>query len=206
MADKQLLLATSNRGKVKEMQAILAPYDWQVLSLSDLGGYVPPEEDGDSFLANATIKASAACEFSGLIALADDSGLCVEALNGAPGIHSARFAEDDPSYTDGHDAANNRKLLRLLENVALQDRKAYFCCVMVLAYPDHVMYSSEGRIGGRIALLPQGDGGFGYDPLFYLAQYGKTFAELGPDVKNHISHRAKALNGILPVLQQTGRV
>lgn len=206
MATKQLLLATSNPGKVAELQAILKPYDWQILSLSDLVGYTPPPEEGDSFLANATIKARSACEFSGLIALADDSGLCVEALNGAPGIHSARFAAEDPSYAAGHDAANNRKLLRLMENVTPQDRAAYFCCVMVLVYPDHVMYSSEGRIDGEIALSPQGNGGFGYDPLFYLSEYGKTFAELGVEIKNRISHRAKALNGILPVLQQTGRV
>ncbi len=195
--EKKLILATNNLHKVGEFRQMLAATPLagvEILSLKDYADYQAPDEDGDSFLANATIKARAAAAL-GIIALADDSGLCVDALDGAPGIYSARFAG-----VDADSAANNRKLLDLLAEVPQGQRQAAFHAVIVIATPDGRLFEAEGDCPGEIGFTPDGAGGFGYDPVFYMPQYGCTMAALGSDQKNRISHRARALQKALPIL------
>ncbi|MEG1537520.1 MAG: RdgB/HAM1 family non-canonical purine NTP pyrophosphatase [Clostridiales bacterium] len=194
---KQLLIATTNIHKVAEIQdiAMVAGYSaicWH--SLAEFPTYIPPEETGLTFAENAIIKARAAQAFTGMISLADDSGLTVDALEGAPGVHSARFAAD-------HDhAANNRKLLTLLAELPRERRHAAFCAVVAVAYPDGRLELAEGRCEGEIAFSAAGIDGFGYDPLFYLPEFGCTMAELAEKDKNKISHRGRAIRAILPNL------
>ncbi len=193
----KLVLATKNENKVKEVAQFLAPHDIEVISLSDFPGMPEVIEDGQTFKENAVLKATKACMFTGLAALADDSGLEVDCLDGLPGIHSARFAGKDKN-----DAGNNKKLLELMAGVPLEQRTARFKCVMAVATTEGFVYSTEGTCEGVIAKAPRGDGGFGYDPLFYLPEYGKTFAELGLETKNKISHRARALAGVLDIIEE----
>ena len=152
-------------------------------------------EDGETFLANAAKKAREIAQISGCCALADDSGLCVDALDGAPGIYSARY-----SGVHGDDKANNRKLLEELKDVPDEQRGAHFTCAIVLARPDGSQVEAEGYFYGRIAHGESGENGFGYDPLFYLPEYGCTSAELSPEEKNRISHRSHALHKLLEEL------
>lgn len=168
------------------------------VSLSDLADHLevsPIVEDGETFLANAQKKARAVVKTTGLWALADDSGLVVAALGGAPGVISARYAG-----RDGDHAANNEKLLREMERIPAGVRQAAFVCAMVLAAPDGREWDVEERCEGEIAFEPRGKGGFGYDSLFYVANKGKTMAELTMDEKNAISHRGKALRHIKDIL------
>lgn len=197
----KLVLATNNKGKVREMSEILAPYEIEVISLDAFLNIGDIEEDGDTFRENAVKKASITCERTGLMSLADDSGLEVDHLGGAPGIHSARFAGEEKN-----DEANNTKLLHLLAEVPAERRTARFRCVVAVAVPGGWVYTAEGTCEGVIAGEPRGDGGFGYDPLFYLPEYGKTFAELDPGTKNKISHRAHALAGALDILSELKKV
>lgn len=156
--------------------------------MEEFPGLPEVEEDGATFEQNAVKKARFAAAATCLWALADDSGLEVDYLGGAPGVFSARFAG-----RGGDDRANNEKLLRLLEGVPLERRTARFRCVVAVASPGGEVYTAEGTCAGVIAFAPRGSGGFGYDPLFYVPHLGKTFAELEPEVKNAVSHRAKAL-------------
>lgn len=193
----KLVLATRNQGKVREMSELLGPQGIEIISLAEFPELGDVEEDGDTFRENAIKKASAVCEQTGLMALADDSGLEVDALDGAPGVHSARFAGEPKD-----DAANNRKLLDLLSGVPPEQRTARFRCVIAIAVPDGWAYTADGTCEGVIAEEPRGSGGFGYDPLFYLPEYGKTFAELDLETKNKISHRGRALAGALDILSE----
>lgn len=186
-----IVVATGNAHKVTEIEAILAPVmpGTSFYALGELGDFPEPVENGDSFTENAIIKAQAACEQTGLPAVADDSGLVVDALSGEPGIMSARWAG-----VHGDDARNNAKLMREMEGVADEDRTARFHSSVVLIYPDGSVLTGEGDCEGMIGREPKGENGFGYDPLFWPAETpGRTMAELEPAEKNAISHRGYAL-------------
>jgi XTP/dITP diphosphohydrolase len=189
MSVNSVVLATRNRGKVRELQGLLAevlPEAVTVLSLDDIGFAGEIEENGTTFEENALIKARAVASL-GYVALADDSGLAVEALDGAPGVFSARYAGEH-----GDDAANMALLLKHLEGVT--DRRAAFVCAFACVFPDgREPIVATGRVEGEILTALQGDGGFGYDPLFYYAPFGRTFAEIGKEEKNSISHRGRAV-------------
>ena len=191
----KLILASNNAHKLIEIRAILGSEFDEILSMREAGIVHETVEDGSSFLENAEKKAREIMEISGCCALADDSGLCVDALGGAPGIYSARYAGEH-----GDDKANNRKLLRELEGV--EDRRAHFACAMVLVRPDGSVVRAEGRMDGVIAFEEAGENGFGYDPLFYLPERGCTNAQLTPEEKNAISHRANALHALLQKLRE----
>lgn len=181
----RLLIATNNQGKVKEIKAILGGFYDEIVSLKDAGLSLEVEEDGDSFEANAVKKAREAAVLAQCDALADDSGLCVDALFGAPGIYSARYAGEDAT-----DEQNNQKLLASLEGQT--NRAARFVSVVALVSGDQVT-TARGEVCGIIAHAPSGHGGFGYDPLFFVPELGQTFAEISAEVKNGLSHRARAL-------------
>lgn len=182
---KEVVLATRNSGKVREFSGLLQGIFAKVISLSDLDS--PPEvtEDGATFRENALKKARAIAQFSGRAALADDSGLEVDALGGEPGVYSARYAGENASDED-----NILKLLRELNGI--DDRKARFVCCLALVTPEGGETVVEGTCEGVILTEPRGEGGFGYDPVFFLPEYGKAMAEIPPGLKNEISHRARA--------------
>ncbi|WP_233116444.1 RdgB/HAM1 family non-canonical purine NTP pyrophosphatase [Aggregatibacter actinomycetemcomitans] len=186
---QKIVLATSNQGKVKEMTDVLADFGFDVIAQTDLG-IDSPEETGLTFVENAILKARYAAEKSGLPAIADDSGLVVEALNGAPGLYSARYAGEE-----GNDAKNRAKLLAELAHVPAEQRKAKFVSTIVLlqhpADPSPII--AQGECHGVIAFEEKGENGFGYDALFFSPQQGCTFAELDTVEKKKISHRARAL-------------
>ena len=193
----KLLVATGNQGKLKEIRSLLEGSPIEIIGLDQLTN--PPEvvEDGDTFADNARKKAQEMAEFSGYLTLADDSGLVVAALNGAPGVFSARYAGEKSD-----DTANNNKLLHELLNVVDEKRQAAFHCVVALAWPDGRCETYDGQVSGLIMRGGRGDGGFGYDPLFIVPEYGKTMAELSLDIKNRISHRGTALRKVIPLLQE----
>lgn len=188
MARLQLVLATRNSGKVAEFRAGLADLEFTILSLSDFPACPEVVEDGTTFAANALKKARAAFAYTGFPSLADDSGLEVDALGGAPGVESHRFA--GPA---GDDAANNAKLLALLSGVPEAQRSARFRAVLALVWGPGKELTVEGTCEGRILAAPRGAGGFGYDPLFYLPERGLTLAELPVTEKNAVSHRGEAI-------------
>jgi len=192
----KLVLASSNPGKLREIRALLEPQGMGVVSQQELG-IDEADEPHDTFLENALAKGRHASRAARLPALADDSGLCVDALDGEPGVHSAYYAGREGSREE-RDARNNRKLLSSLN----EDRSAYYCCVLVLVrHPrDPRPLVAEGIWRGAIARAPCGSSGFGYDPLFFVPSLGKTAAELGPERKNRISHRAMALRKLLALL------
>jgi XTP/dITP diphosphohydrolase len=192
----KLVLASSNPGKLREIGALLAPLSIELISQQSL--HIPDaDEPHATFLENALAKARHAGRASGLPALADDSGLCVESLGGEPGVHSAYYAVREGSREE-RDARNNERLLSELG----EERKAYYCCVLVMLRrpEDPRPLVAEGVWRGEIARAPRGRNGFGYDPLFYLKELGKTAAELDPDHKNRISHRSMALRRLLELL------
>ena len=194
----KLVLATRNKGKIAEIKEILADFQAiELLSLADFPDLPKIEETGTTFKENAILKAKTIAKLTGYLTLADDSGLTVEYLNGAPCVYSARYAGENAT-----DAENNAKLLKALAGVPWEKRKAAFVCVIALCWPQGECYTCEGRCEGIIALEPKGNYGFGYDPLFYVPAYGKTMAELGPEIKNQISHRAMALKGLKPLLEK----
>jgi XTP/dITP diphosphohydrolase len=201
MGIRRLVLASSNPGKIREIAALLAPLSIEVVPQSQLG-IEDAEEPHLSFLDNALAKARHASRASGLPALADDSGLCVEALGGAPGVHSAYYAGLEGSR-EQRDARNNEKLLSQLK----EHRIAHYACVMVLVrQPDDPQpLVAAGIWRGEIARAPRGANGFGYDPLFFLPELGKTAAELDPAHKNRISHRGQALARLVELLRDPGR-
>jgi XTP/dITP diphosphohydrolase len=188
----RLVLASTNPGKRREIAALLEPLGIEVVTAQELGFTEEIAETGDSFAANAEIKARAVAFALNLPALADDSGLTVEALKGAPGVYSARYAGDGAD-----DAANNAKLLREMAAVPLERRGAAFVCVMVCCRPDGRLLSTQGRLEGRIAGKADGQGGFGYDPIFELPDRGLTVARLSTEQKNAISHRGQALRALV---------
>ena len=184
---KELVLASGNKGKLAEFQRLLEGLDVQIHSMKEYPEIGEIVEDGSTFAENALIKARAVCKATGKPAMADDSGLAVDALNGAPGIYSARFAGEQRS-----DADNNAKVLQLLEDVEDGKRTARFFCVIAIVLPDGREYTVEGTCEGTILRALRGEGGFGYDPLFYVESLDKTFAELTMEEKNRISHRGHA--------------
>jgi XTP/dITP diphosphohydrolase len=181
-----IVLATRNGGKIKEFQEMLKDFPVEIKNLNDFGPIPEVEEDGETFDDNAYKKALFAAKVLGLPAIADDSGLVVEALAGAPGVKSARYAGEKATDQD-----NINKLLKELEGQS--KRKAAFECVLSIAVPSGPALTYEGRCEGEITLQPQGDAGFGYDPVFYYPEYGKTFAEISSAEKNRVSHRGRAL-------------
>lgn len=193
---RELLVATANRGKLGELQLLLQGTVDRLLSLADFPGLPPVVEDGATFAENAVKKARSAATAAGVTAIADDSGLLVDALDGRPGVLSARFAGELAG-----DAENNALLLRELAGVPPHRRTAAFRCVIALCQPDGECLAFDGELKGTILEAPQGMGGFGYDPLFLLPEYGQTLAELPMDVKNAVSHRGKALSRLKEYLR-----
>ena len=190
------MVASHNPGKVREINDLVAPYGLDTVAAADLG-LAEPVEDGATFIANAEIKARAAAAASGLPALADDSGLAVAALNGAPGIFSARWAGPSKDFS----VAMARVEAELQ---GLDDRRAHFVCVLALAWPDGAVATFEGRVDGTLVFPPRGDKGFGYDPIFLADGQLQTFAELAPAVKHAMSHRADAFGKFVAACLPTG--
>lgn len=203
---QRLVLATKNPGKVLELKEILRHLPIEVVACSDYPGIPDVVEDGDTFEENAIKKAQAVARATGEIALADDSGLEVDALGGRPGVHSARFREGVYSSGSERDKANYEKLLSLLEGVEEAKRTARFRCVVALSDPSGRTRLAEGVCEGRIAFAPLGSGGFGYDPVFIPSGHSKTFAALPQDVKNAMSHRALALKAAIPHIKEVFRL
>lgn len=185
---KELVIATTNKDKVKEIKNILKGLGVKVLTPDKFGAPPMIVENGRTFEDNASKKARIISRFTGKLSIADDSGLIVDALGGRPGVRSSRFAGGGATYAD-----NNAKLLRLLKNVPAGKRKARFVCVIAIARDGEALKTVKGMCSGKIAFQPSGKSGFGYDPVFIYPKYGKTFAELGPGIKNKISHRYRAL-------------
>ena len=182
----KVIVATKNKHKLTEFSRILEPLGYQLISQEEACPGIEVEEDGATFLENARKKAVEIFRRTGLPTIADDSGLCVDALNGAPGVYSARYGGE------GLDDAGRRRLL--LQNLRGQTtRAAHFTCAVACAFPNGDTLEAEGRCDGAIAFAPLGDGGFGYDPVFLIPEKGKTFGQIGPEEKSKISHRGKAL-------------
>jgi len=198
----RLLFATSNPHKLRELREMLGPVGMEVVGLDALGEVPPePEEDGATFAENARKKAIGYALATGSACLAEDSGLEVDALGGAPGVHSARYAGVDGDR-DTRDAANNAKLLRALEGVAREARTARFVCTMCLVDAEgEVLCETRGTYEGVVADAPRGENGFGYDPLLYLPELGRTSAELSPEEKNARSHRGEAARALIAWLR-----
>ena len=185
----KLVIASHNEGKVEEIGVLLAPFAVESVSAGAL--HLPePVEDGIDFAENARIKALAACQASGLPALADDSGLCVDALGGEPGIHSARWAGQEKDFT-----AAMARVEAALDGKS--DRRAHFVCVLALAWPDGHVECFEGRVDGALVWPPRGEQGFGYDPIFRPAGHEVTFGEMAPEKKHAMSHRAQAFGRLI---------
>lgn len=197
---RRVVLASNNAKKLAELRRILEPLvpGIEVLGLADFPAYDEPVENEPTFAGNALIKARACLEVTGLPSLADDSGLCVDALGGMPGVLSARWS--GVPKDEGGDAANNRLLLSQLSDVPAQRRTAQFRCAMALCVPDGREIVEHGEMTGRILAVEQGGGGFGYDPLFAADGHEVSTAELSPADKDRISHRGKALTAIAPVV------
>ena len=194
----KVVLASQNRHKLAEIQAILAQYDMELVLQSDLGVHVDVDETGATFEENSLLKAKAVMEAARMPAIADDSGLCVDVLGGAPGIYSARYGAPD-CVTD-RDRLNY--LLKNMRGIRSEERTARFVCVITLLYPDGRKLVARGTCEGMIAFEPSGEDGFGYDPVFYIPSQGCTFAQMGAERKNKISHRANALLRLEQMLEE----
>jgi len=193
----QLVVATRNRKKLAEIKEILKGLDVELLSLDSYKGAPHVLENGRSFQENAVKKAVKLARFTGKLCLGEDSGLCVDALGGAPGIYSARFSGRDKS-----DLKNNLKLLEMLKGLPLSERKAHYYCAVALADKKGLVGVVEGSCNGLIAFEAKGSAGFGYDPLFYIPKYKKTFAQLGEKIKHTMSHRFHALKKARPLIKR----
>lgn len=193
----RLLIATNNPGKLREYENLLADLPLTLTWPGQEGIELEVEETGESFRENAILKARAYARASGLLTLADDSGLEVDALGGEPGILSSRYAGPEADDED-----RMRLLLRKLEGVPWEERTARFRCVIALATPQGEVWTTEGSCEGIIAFEPRGEHGFGYDPVFYLPQFGRTMAQLPPELKNRISHRARAAEKARAILRE----
>lgn len=192
---KKIIFATGNENKLKEIRMIMADMDVEIVSMKEAGCFVDVEETGTSFEENSVLKAAAIAKKSGMLTLADDSGLEIDYLNKEPGIYSARYMGEDTSYT-----IKNANLIERLNGVPDEKRTARFVCAIAMVRPDGSNETVTATMEGRIAYEPAGENGFGYDPIFYLPEYGCTSAELSPEDKNAISHRGKALRMIREVL------
>lgn len=195
MANVRLLLATTSAGKLREWQALLADIPVQLLTLHDVGIDFDVEETGSTFTENALIKAEAYGTASGLLTLAEDAGLCVAALGGEPGVRSARWEGNDYEH-------KNALLVRLLEGKRGAERACRYVAVVVLRHPDGRTWRVRGEVRGQIATEPAGDGGFGYDPVFYIPRLAQTLAQVAIDEKDRISHRGRAAGRVRPILRQ----
>ncbi len=196
MSKPKLVLGTRNRKKGLELIELLAPWGFELVTLADLPNAIDVEETGDTFAANAALKACQQARHLNAWVLGEDSGLAVDALGGAPGVYSARFAGEH-----GDDAANNCLLLEKLVGVPLEKRTAHYVCHATLSDPaGAIRAQAEDRCHGRIRLTEQGSGGFGYDPMFEIVEYHRTFGELNSAVKAMLSHRARAIRAIVPQL------
>lgn len=193
----EVIVATTNQAKVGEIAAIWPRKDVKLTSLPDLPDFPRVVEDGETFRDNAVKKACALAEATGKVTIADDSGLEVDALGGQPGVLSARFSGEGAT-----DRANNEKLLSLMEGLPPEMRRARFVCAMALAGPDGLIGVVEGRCEGSVAEEERGTNGFGYDPVFVMQGYQKTFAELGQSTKNRVSHRARAIEKAVLLLEK----
>lgn len=191
----KFVIATNNSGKLQEFFDILKEFGHEAVSLKEINIDADVEETGETFEENAFIKADAIAKLSGFPTIADDSGLMVEALGGEPGVYSARYCG-----THGNDAANNQKLLEKMEGV--KDRRAKFVSAVCAVFPDGKVLEAVGECLGEILLEPKGDGGFGYDPLFYVPALRKTFAQMDKSEKNMVSHRKKALDKLKILLSK----
>ena len=195
--DNIIILATNNKSKVREISEMMSGSDITFESLADAGINVEVEETGTTFEENALLQAREICKLSGKPTISDDSGLEIDALDGAPGIYSSRFMGEDTSY----DIKNNA-LIEKLENVADPDRTARFRCCMALVLPDGREFVTEGAMEGIIAREPKGINGFGYDPILFIPEYNRTSAELSSEEKNNISHRGEALRKMIEVIKK----
>lgn len=196
----KLLIATRNRGKKREYARLLQGLEVELIALDDLGVTKTIKEDGASYTENALLKARGYAAATGLLTLADDSGLEVDALDGAPGVLTARYAGEGAT-----DEQRYSLLLEQLKDVPHEHRTARFRCVIALAWPDGRVEITEGVCEGRITREPRGEHGFGYDPVFYVPEYGCTMAELPPEIKNRISHRARAAAVASEILSRSPR-
>lgn len=192
-----MIFATGNMGKMKEIKAILGDIGEEILSMKEAGIDMDIVEDGSTFEENAIIKAKAVMERTGQLALADDSGLEIDALNKEPGIYSARYMGEDTPYE-----IKNSNLIERMKGVKGKDRSARFVCVIAAAFPDGEIITTRGTIEGVIAEEPAGENGFGYDPIVYVSEYGMTTGQMDPDAKNAISHRGKALTAMKKILEE----
>jgi XTP/dITP diphosphohydrolase len=200
-----LVFGTNNRKKGIELAELLTPYNIDVRTLADFDKKLDVIEDGQTFLDNARKKAIEQAKFLNAWVVGEDSGLCVDALKGAPGIYSARFAAQTDD-TNANDDDNNRLLLEKLAEVPLEKRTAHYVCVAVLADPTgNIQGEAEGHCRGRIMFELSGEGGFGYDPLFEIVEYHQTFGTLPPMVKRVISHRARAMRKLIPMIVASAR-
>lgn len=195
--EKRIIFATGNAGKMKEIRMILADLGIPVVSMKEAGITADIEENGTSFEENAIIKAKTIMEMTGELVMADDSGLEIDYLDGAPGIYSARFMGEDTSYD-----IKNRALIAKLDGVPDEKRTARFACSIACALPDGRILTSYGAMEGLIGYEIKGENGFGYDPIFYLPEYGCSSAEISPEQKNELSHRGKALRSMKEKLQE----
>ncbi|MCD7765662.1 MAG: XTP/dITP diphosphatase [Lachnospiraceae bacterium] len=193
----RIIFATGNEDKLKEIRMILKDTGVEVVSMKEAGISAEIAEDGKTFEENAVIKAKTVMELSGEAVLSDDSGLEIDALDGAPGVHSARFMGTDTSYD-----IKNAAILEKLAGVPEEKRTARFVCAVVCALPDGRIFTCQRTMEGRIGYEIRGKNGFGYDPIFYLPEYGCYSAELSPEKKNEISHRGKALRGMRAILKE----
>ena len=192
----KFIIASKNRKKIAELERILNPLGIFAVTEEELGISIPEvEETGSTFAQNAYIKAFSACQASGLPAIADDSGLCVDALNGAPGVYSARYSGEDAT-----DKKNNELLIKNLENIEKNDRTAKFCCAISVVFPNDDKIECYGECCCTIGFQPSGNGGFGYDPYFYVGE--KSFADLSANEKDEISHRGNALRELKTKLKE----
>ncbi|MDO4476122.1 MAG: XTP/dITP diphosphatase [Lachnospiraceae bacterium] len=192
---QRLVFATGNKDKVRELKEILDG-SFEVVSMKELGISPDIDENGETFEENALIKARTLCQLTGQLAVADDSGLVIDALNGEPGVHSARFMGEDTSYT-----IKNTKLIEMMEGYQGEERSARFVCVIACVFPDGREWTCRGEMEGQIGYEIQGENGFGYDPIFFLPEYGCTSAQLSREGKNEISHRGKAMRMMRDRLQ-----
>ena len=191
----KIIMATSNKDKVNEIRQMLSGTDIEIVSLKEAGVSINIEENGSSFDENAAIKANAVRDLTGQMAISDDSGLVIDYLDGAPGIYSSRFMGESTPYSE-----KNAAILEKLQGVPDEQRSARFVCSMAIAYPDGHTETVQGVMEGRIAHEIVGEGGFGYDPIFYLPEKGCTSAQLTASEKNAISHRGKALRKLVKIL------
>lgn len=201
---KKILIATTNRGKAAELSEMLCSVDVEWVSLNEFPDLPEVVEDGDTFAENARKKALEYAEATGLWTVADDSGLVIDALDGAPGVMSARFSgeQDKSAGRQLLDHGNMAKVLSLMQGVAKEERTARFVCSLCIAEPDHVLAETHGTVEGIITTEEMGDNGFGYDPIFFLPELGCTAAQLEPDRKNQISHRGQAIARLKPILHK----